>query len=93
MRLDPETQVQLLLAANLLLLLTLVAVTGVPAAIRELKALRQDLLLRRAEKHLRRLQMLRREVLHRQEMRQRRNPLLRVTRAPQPRMSSLSSVS
>lgn len=74
MGLDPETQVQLLEAANLVLLLGLVAVTAVPAALREAKAVRQDLRSRKAAKLLRRQALLAREVQHRQEMRERRRP-------------------
>lgn len=94
-------QVQLLLGANLALLLTLVLVTAGPPLMRELKQalrmIRVAPVQRRTTKVLQRQLAMARAVLQRQEMRERRQPNLRVVVTPPPlrtpMMSSPSSAS
>jgi hypothetical protein len=96
---DLETQVRLLLGANLALLLTLVLVTAGPPLLQELKLLlrtiRATLVQRRTTKALRRQRAMARAALERQQMRERRQPNLRVVVMPRlmPTTSSPSSAS
>ena len=96
--LDPGTQ--LVLVANLALLLTLVAVTAGPPLLQELKALvtapRRLLVAMRVRRALKRAAKelaMARAVQRRVERRQLLRPHLRVTQLPMPTMSSPSSAS
>ena len=98
--LELETKAQLLVGANLALLLTLVVVTAGPPLLQELRALvklpplllaetRARRALRRAAKEMATARAVRRRVERRQLLR----PHLRVTQLPTPMMSSPSSAS